>query len=76
MWIPRQTEAVLISLAQGFPILALTGPRQSGKTALARRAFPAKPYVTLEDPDQRLFAQAGWAISCSRARSSSICWPG
>ena len=57
MWIPRQAEALLTSLAQGFPILALTGPRQSGKTALARRAFPAKPYVTLEDPDQRLFAQ-------------------
>ncbi|BEP52719.1 hypothetical protein GmRootV116_64150 (plasmid) [Variovorax sp. V116] len=37
--------------------MTLTGPRQSGKTTLCRSLFPDKPYVTLEDPDTRRFAQ-------------------
>lgn len=45
-------------LARGFPVIAITGPRQSGKTTLARNAFPDKPYLTLEDPDTRLFAES------------------
>jgi predicted AAA+ superfamily ATPase len=45
-------------LAQGFPVLAITGPRQSGKTTLARALFADKPYLTLEDPDERAFADA------------------
>jgi predicted AAA+ superfamily ATPase len=44
-------------LAQGFPVLAITGPRQSGKTTLARSAFPDKPYLSLEDPDTRMLAE-------------------
>ena len=39
-----------------YPIIALTGPRQSGKTTLTRQLFPAKPYVSLENPEQRQFA--------------------
>lgn len=35
-----------------YPVIAITGPRQSGKTMLSRYAFPEKPYVSLEDPDQ------------------------
>ncbi len=34
-------------------MLALTGPRQSGKTTLARQAFPGKPYLSLEDLETR-----------------------
>jgi hypothetical protein len=45
-------------LARGFPVIAITGPRQSGKTTLARSAFPHKPYLTLEDPDTRLLAES------------------
>lgn len=56
--IHRDALATLTRLARGFPVLALTGPRQSGKTTLARAAFPAKPYVTLENPEQRAFAAA------------------
>lgn len=49
----RQAARSLATLAQGFPLLALTGPRQSGKTTLARSAFADLPYVNLEDPDTR-----------------------
>jgi predicted AAA+ superfamily ATPase len=45
-------------LAQGFPVLAITGPRQSGKTTMARALFSNKPYVSLEDPDVREFADS------------------
>lgn len=54
--IVRDALPTLARLAQGFPVLALTGPRQSGKTTLARAAFPAKPYASLENPELRAFA--------------------
>jgi hypothetical protein len=46
----------LARLAKGFPVVALTGPRQSGKTTLAKSVFKDKPYVSLENPDEREFA--------------------
>lgn len=55
--IPRQALEPLHRLARGFPIVALTGPRQSGKTTLARAAFAGKPYVSLENPQEREFAE-------------------
>ena len=55
--IERIARDTLHRLARGFPIVALTGPRQSGKTTLARAAFPDKPYLSLEDPDVRLLAE-------------------
>lgn len=54
---PRQARQTLERLARGFPVVALTGPRQSGKTTLARATFPDKPYVSLENPDERDFAE-------------------
>jgi len=54
--LPRQALSTLLSMARGFPVLAITGPRQSGKTTLARLAFPQLPYVNLEDPDTRALA--------------------
>jgi len=56
--IPRTSLATLNRLARGFPIVAITGPRQSGKTTLARLAFPDKPYLSLEDPDVLSFAES------------------
>jgi len=55
--IPRKAETTLERLARGFAIVAITGPRQSGKTTLARATFPNKPYVSLENPELREFAQ-------------------
>ena len=54
--IPRDITPTLVRLAAQYPVLTLTGPRQSGKTTLCRAVFPDKPYVSLEDPDVRRFA--------------------
>lgn len=54
--IRRNITPVLQQLARQYPVITLTGPRQSGKTTLAKYLFADKPYVTLEDPDQRRFA--------------------
>lgn len=54
--IPRVLASTLKRLSAGFPILAVTGPRQSGKTTLVRKLFADKAYVSLEDPQERAFA--------------------
>lgn len=55
--IKRDIETVIQSLLEKYPILALTGPRQSGKTTLLRNMLPTYQYVSLEDIDQRTFAE-------------------
>ncbi len=55
---PRGLSQTLARLALQFPVIAITGPRQSGKTTLARQAFSGKPYVSLEDPAELAFAQS------------------
>lgn len=55
--ISRQIQDVLIELNNSFPIVTITGPRQSGKTTLAKLTFPDKEYVSLEDLDTRSFAE-------------------
>lgn len=55
--IARDAAKTLTRLAKGFPVVAITGPRQSGKTTLAKAIFKDKPYITLENPDEREFAQ-------------------
>ncbi len=55
--IRRALLPVLRRAAAQYPIVTLTGPRQSGKTTLARAAFPRHRYVSLEDPDDGRFAR-------------------
>ena len=55
--IARQLTVKLEQLARQYPIVTLTGPRQSGKSTLVRAVFPDLPYVLLEDPDIRTLAQ-------------------
>jgi len=55
--ISRSLEPILHKLATQYPIVTVTGPRQSGKTTLCRSAFAKKPYVNLESPDIRSFAR-------------------
>ena len=46
----------LKSMATKFPVIAITGPRQSGKTTLCKELFKDYRYVSLENPDNRQFA--------------------
>jgi len=54
--IPRTAHALLDEIRKGYPVITLTGPRQSGKTTLAHMAFADRPYVSLETPEEREFA--------------------
>jgi uncharacterized protein len=55
--IPRHAAARLTRLLRGFPIVTVTGPRQSGKTTLVRSLLPERPYVSLESAAPREFAR-------------------
>ena len=57
MMISRDLITKLGRMAQKFPVVTLTGPRQSGKTMLLRHVFQDYRYVSLEDLDMREFAQ-------------------
>lgn len=54
--IERVLKAKLLEVAAKYPIVTVTGPRQSGKSTLLKTSFPDYKYVSLEDPDMRLFA--------------------
>lgn len=54
MYLYRQCEGLLLRYLELFPCVALTGPRQSGKSTLVRHLLPDRPYVTLDDPDEEL----------------------
>ena len=54
--IQRDLLPILLRWAAAYPVVTLTGPRQSGKTTLCKAAFPGKPYVSLEPLETRAFA--------------------
>lgn len=54
--IERTLQRQLVALFEQYPVVTVTGPRQSGKTTLCRNAFPDLDYVNLESPDSREFA--------------------
>jgi predicted AAA+ superfamily ATPase len=56
-YFPRAIEEVIHSLISKYPILAVTGPRQSGKTTLLKNMLPGYRYVSLENTDNRYFAE-------------------
>jgi predicted AAA+ superfamily ATPase len=70
--IERLLQPRLLDLATRYPVLTLTGPRQSGKTTLSRMAFPDKPYVSLENPAQRELAQEDPIALLARYREGAI----
>ena len=53
----RTLGPLLVRDARYYPVITLTGPRQSGKTTLARTTFPDFDYVNLEDTEPRRFAR-------------------
>lgn len=54
--IRRLIEPQLLRLAAQFPVVTITGPRQSGKTTLAQHCFSTYDYINLEDPEVRAYA--------------------
>ncbi len=56
--INRAIQSQLLRLWESYPVVTITGPRQSGKTTLARATFPDFHYVSLERPDIRRMAEA------------------
>lgn len=56
--ISRKITPHLLGAAQSMPVVGLLGPRQSGKTTLARALFPHHVYISLEELDARKFAEA------------------
>jgi len=55
--IDREIEKEIGILRHEFPIIAILGPRQSGKTTLSKKVFGDFEYVSLEDIDHREFAR-------------------
>ncbi len=55
--IERKAASLALQLAKQYPVLTITGPRQSGKTTLCRMIFGNRAYVSLEDVDERNFAR-------------------
>ncbi|NCA86920.1 MAG: ATP-binding protein [Clostridia bacterium] len=56
-YLNRTIEPTLQSAATQFPVVFLTGPRQSGKTTLLRHLFQDHRYINLEDPEMRQWAE-------------------
>jgi predicted AAA+ superfamily ATPase len=55
-YLTRTIEPEALLLAANYPVLTITGPRQSGKTTLARHLFTHLPYFSFENPDTRALA--------------------
>ncbi|SEJ43357.1 hypothetical protein SAMN05216327_11071 [Dyadobacter sp. SG02] len=70
--IERIAASKVKQLAATFKSVAITGPRQSGKTTLAKSLFPGKAYLSLENPDVRRFALEDPRGFLSRYQSGAI----
>lgn len=55
--VKREIVTAINKLIGKYPIVALTGPRQSGKTTVLKMAFPDYQYLNLENPEIRDFAE-------------------
>ncbi len=55
--IKRELQKTIQKYAKTYPVVTITGPRQSGKTTLAKMAFPSYSYCNLEHPENRLLAE-------------------
>lgn len=55
--IKRNIESEVKETMKFYPIIVITGPRQSGKTTFLKNAFPDFEYISFENPDVRLFIE-------------------
>lgn len=70
MYLQRQISKKVKEASEQFPVVFLTGPRQSGKTTLLKKIFPDHKYTNLEDPEIRQ-----WATEQPRDFLSNNSWP-
>ena len=70
MYIKRILGRQIRQITEQFPVIFLTGPRQSGKTTLLRNELPDYRYINLEDPDLRQ-----WALEQPRDFLDHHSWP-
>ncbi|MGX6959882.1 MAG: ATP-binding protein [Rickettsia endosymbiont of Pentastiridius leporinus] len=68
----RAIKGVVEQLAQFFPVIGITGPRQSGKTTLAKMLFPHLPYISLEDLEIRAQAKGDTRAFLSKYYDGAI----
>jgi predicted AAA+ superfamily ATPase len=61
-YIPRTVETRILEAATHFPVVLLTGPRQSGKSTTLKKLFPSHEYVTFDDPVIRAQAERDPAL--------------
>jgi len=70
--IRRHCESLIKQLTAEYPVVAITGPRQSGKTTLARYLFADRDYVSLENPDTRTLAEEDPRGFLARYRDGAV----
>ncbi|MEM7180804.1 MAG: ATP-binding protein [Spirochaetota bacterium] len=68
----REIEPIVQKYAKQYPIVTISGPRQSGKTTLSKMLFPKKKYASLENPDLREFARTDPNGFIQRYREGAI----
>jgi len=71
MYVKRDIEKVLKEYAK-FPVVAILGPRQSGKTTLATTFFKNHTYVSFEDPELRACGEKRAPSKRSKISSSPL----
>lgn len=70
--IKRELNTVLKEYTSEFRAVLLVGPRQSGKTTLVQQCFADKPYVSLENPDEKLLAETDARAFLNRFPNGAI----
>src|SRR5579872_5827814 len=68
----RSIASIVERFSQIYPIIGITGPRQSGKTTLARSLFSHHPYINLENLDVRIQAQNDPRAFLARYKEGAI----
>lgn len=70
--VSRDINNLLLTYAGSFRSVLLVGPRQSGKSTLSKQSFQSKPYVSLENPDEKLLAETDPRAFLSRFPNGAI----
>jgi uncharacterized protein len=55
--IQRSIISEILEISKKYSVISVNGPRQSGKTTMLKQVFPNYEYVSLENPDNRAFAE-------------------